>query len=112
MKTIKLSIAGIIVLFLMISCSSNKQAQLDKLKQQQTEIADKIKLLEAAIGSGTKDSMNPQKFKLVGLKDVSSNTFDHFIRVQGSLMETRMLLFLQRHLVPYLQNLPMLAKRL
>jgi len=85
MKTIKLSIAGIIVLFLMISCSSNKQAQLDKLKQQQTEIADKIKLLEAAIGSGSKDSMNPLKFKLVGLKDVSSNTFDHFIRVQGKL---------------------------
>ena len=47
MKTIKLSIAGTIVLFLMFSCSSNKQAQLSKLKQQQTAIADKIKTLES-----------------------------------------------------------------
>ncbi len=32
-----------------------------------------------------KDTLNPEKFKFVGLKDVSSNTFDHFIRVQGKL---------------------------
>ena len=85
MKNIKLSIAGTIVLFLMFSCSSNKQAELTKLKQQQSDISDKIKNMELAIGSGTKDSMNPEKFKLVVLKEVNSNTFDHFIRVQGKL---------------------------
>ena len=36
MKTIKLSITGIVVLFIMFSCSTDKQAQLTKLKQQQT----------------------------------------------------------------------------
>ena len=85
MKTIKLSITGIVVLFLLFSCSSNKQAQLAKLKQQQTAINDKIRSLEGEISTGKKDSLNPGKFKFVGLKDVNSNTFDHFIRVQGKV---------------------------
>jgi len=85
MKTIKLSIAGTIVLFLMFSCSSNKQTQLSKLREQQVVIADKIKALEIEIRAGQKDSLNPAKFKLVGLKGVEINTFDHFVRVQGKL---------------------------
>ena len=85
MKNIKLSLAGTLVLFLMFSCSSNKQAELTKLKQQQSDISDKIKNLELTLGSGTKDSMNPEKFKLVVLKEISDNPFDHFIRVQGKL---------------------------
>ena len=85
MKTIKLSIAGTIVLFLMFSCSGNKQSQLSKLKQQQIEITDKIKNLEGALSTEKKDTLNPEKFKFVGLKAVSSNVFDHFIRVQGKL---------------------------
>ncbi len=85
MKTIKLSIAVIIVVFLMFSCTGNKQAQLTKLRQQQIDITDKIKNLEDALSSEKKDSLNPEKFKFVGLKDVSGSTFDHFIRVQGKL---------------------------
>ncbi len=85
MKTIKLSIAGTVVLFIMFSCSSNKQAQLSKLKQEQTVISDKIKTLETELSKEKKDSLNPEKFKFVGLKAVSSNTFDHYIRVQGKL---------------------------
>ncbi|MGD0756898.1 MAG: efflux RND transporter periplasmic adaptor subunit [Bacteroidales bacterium] len=85
MKTIKLCIAVTVVLFLMFSCSSNKQAQLSKLKQQQTVIGDKIKTLETELSTEKKDSLNPEKFKFVGLKAVSCDTFDHFIRVQGKL---------------------------
>jgi RND family efflux transporter MFP subunit len=85
MKTIKLSITGTIVLFLIISCSSNKQAQLSKLKQQQLEITVKIKSLETALSTEKKDTLNPEKFKFVGLQDVSSIPFDHFIRVQGKV---------------------------
>jgi membrane fusion protein, multidrug efflux system len=85
MKTINLSIAGIVVLFIMFSCSSDKKAQLAKLKQQQTVIADKIKNLEDELKAVQKDSVNTEKFKFVGLTDVKSNTFDHFIRVQGKL---------------------------
>ena len=85
MKTTKLSIAGTIVLFLMFSCSGNKQIQLAKMRQQQIDLNDKIKTLEAAVSEEKKDSINPGKFKFVALKDVSSNPFDHFIRVQGKL---------------------------
>ena len=85
MKTIKLSITGTIVLFLIFSCSSNKKEQLSKLKQQQIEINDKIKSLESSLSTDKKDTLNPEKFKFVGLKAVTSNPFDHFIRVQGKV---------------------------
>lgn len=84
MKTIKV-ITGIIVLIVLSACSSNKEAQLDKLKLQQTAINDKILKLQAELSAGKKDSLNPDKFKFVGIKDVKSNEFDHFIRVQGKL---------------------------
>jgi RND family efflux transporter MFP subunit len=85
MKTIKLSIAITVISFLMFSCGSNKEAQLSKLKQQNAAITEKIKALEAELQSGKKDSLNPEKFKLVGLKDIKSSIFDHYVRVQGKL---------------------------
>ena len=85
MKTIKVSIAVGLVLFFVSACSTNKEAQLDKLKQQQTAINDKILKLQAAMSKDGKDSLNPQKFKFVGLKDVTTDKFDHFIRVQGKI---------------------------
>jgi RND family efflux transporter MFP subunit len=85
MKIINLSIAGIVVLFLMFSCSSDKQAQLEKLKQQHTEITEKIKNLENELKSVQKDLINPEVFKFVGLTEVKTNVFDHFIKVQGKL---------------------------
>ena len=41
--------------------------------------------MKRRLRSGKKDSLNPEKFKFVGLKDITSNPFDHFIRVQGKL---------------------------
>jgi RND family efflux transporter MFP subunit len=85
MKTIKLGITGLAVLFLMIACSGNKEAQLSKLKDQQSALNDKILKLQAEISKDKKDTLNPAKFKFVGLKPVASDKFDHFIRVQGKL---------------------------
>jgi membrane fusion protein (multidrug efflux system) len=84
MKTINLSIAVIIIFITVFSCSSDKQAQLTKLKQQQTEIGEKIKGIENEIQS-TRTDLNPEKFKFVGLTDVRTDKFDHFIKVQGKL---------------------------
>jgi len=75
----------IIISVLVISCSSDKQAQLTKLKQQQTENAEKIKALETELQSGQKDLLNPEKFKFVGIEEVKTSAFDHYIRVQGKL---------------------------
>jgi RND family efflux transporter MFP subunit len=85
MKTIKLSITGLVVLFLMTACGGNKEAQLTKLKDQQSALNDKILKLQADISKDKKDTLNPLKFKFVGLKPVTSDKFDHFIRVQGKL---------------------------
>ena len=52
MKTINLSIASIAVLIIMFSCSNDKQAQLTNLKQQQAEVAEKIKNLEDGLWVG------------------------------------------------------------
>ena len=84
MKTLNLSIAGIAVLSLMFSCSSDKQVQLSKLKQQQTELGDKIKTLETELKASQKGE-NPEDFKVVGISEVKADIFDHFIRVQGKL---------------------------
>jgi len=85
MKTIKLSIATIVVLVLAFSCSSDKQAQLAKLKQQQIDITDKIKTLETEIKANQKEQVNPEDFKFIGVTDVKTSEFNHFIKVQGKL---------------------------
>jgi membrane fusion protein, multidrug efflux system len=85
MKTVNLIIASIIVAFIVISCGRDKQLQLSKLKQQQTKISEEIKNLETDLSSEQKEILNPEKFKFIGLTDVKSDKFDHFIRVQGKL---------------------------
>ncbi len=85
MKTITLKIAVTVVLLGMLACSTDKKAQLSKLKDQQMLIAEKIKLLEIEIKDENPDSLNAGDFKFVGLTEVKTSTFDHFIRVQGKL---------------------------
>jgi membrane fusion protein, multidrug efflux system len=85
MKTIKLSVISIIVVLIMFSCGTDKKAQLNKLKAQEAAIAEKIKNLEGELNATQKDELNPEKFKFVGITDVKSDVFDHFIRVQGKL---------------------------
>jgi len=85
MKTIRKSISVLLVLLSVISCSSDKQAELTKLKNKQSLLSDKIKNLEAELSSEKKDYLNAEKFKFVGFKEVTSNIFDHYIRVQGKL---------------------------
>jgi membrane fusion protein (multidrug efflux system) len=84
MKTVTLSLTGIILL-LMFSCSIDKQAQLTKLKQQQVTIGERIRNLENELKSTQKDQINSEDFKFVGLTDVKTKEFDHYIRVQGKL---------------------------
>jgi len=85
MKTIRLSLTGIIVLLIMFSCGSDKKVQLSKLKDQQSAIAYKIKNIEDEMSKSDPEVLNPVKFKFVGISEVKTGTFDHFIRVQGKL---------------------------
>ena len=83
MKTINLIIIGIIALII-ISCSTDKHQQLTKLKQEQTLLAEKIKNLEDDLKS-ERDSIDTDKFKFIGLSEIVTSSFDHYIRVQGKL---------------------------
>jgi len=85
MKTITLKI-GTIALFLgLFACSTDKKAQLLKLKDQQTALSEKIKQIESELKAEKPDSLNPEEFKFVGITNVAASEFDHFIRVQGKL---------------------------
>jgi len=85
MKTIKLSIISLTVLLLAYSCSTDKKAQLAKLKEQATQINEKITALQNEINLMQKDSLSSEKFKFVGVSDVKTSIFDHYIRIQGKL---------------------------
>jgi membrane fusion protein, multidrug efflux system len=85
MKSINLSIALITVLLIISSCSGDKKVQLNKLKQQQSAIDEKIKTLENELSSEQNGQVNSKDFKFVGLMHVKLSAFDHFIRVQGKL---------------------------
>jgi membrane fusion protein (multidrug efflux system) len=85
MKSINLILAFITVLFIISSCGADKKEQLNKLKQQQSAIDEKIKTLENELSTEQNGQLNPKEFKFVGLTDVKLSAFDHFIRVQGKL---------------------------
>jgi len=85
MKSINLTIAVFSVLFIITSCSTDKKVQLNKLKQQQSALDEKIKYLEDELIAEQKNFINTKEFKFVGLTDVKPGKFDHFIRVQGKL---------------------------
>jgi len=85
MKTINLSIITIAVLVIMFSCSTDKQVQLAKLKQQQTDLTEKIINLENDLKAEGKDSLNTREFRFIGVTDIKTSEFDHYIRVQGKL---------------------------
>ena len=65
MKSINLSIAVITALFIVFSCSSDKKGELNKLKQQQSVLDEKIKALESELSSEPKETLNSKEYKFV-----------------------------------------------
>ncbi len=85
MKATNLILVSLVSLLIIFSCSADKQAELTKLKQQQTELSDKIKTLEDQINATRTDAPNPKDFKVIAVTEVKYAPFDHYIRVQGKL---------------------------
>jgi membrane fusion protein, multidrug efflux system len=65
------------------SCSSDKQAELTKLRKQQTAISEKISKLQAELSPA--DSASEKNTKLVVVKELNPSPFNHYIEVQGRL---------------------------
>jgi RND family efflux transporter MFP subunit len=72
------------ILIGLMSCATDERAQIDKLKQQRAVLDEKIQALEAGLRDEN-DSIDAGKFKFVGLTEVKTEPFDHYIRVQGKL---------------------------
>lgn len=85
MRSIRLGIAVLTVMIIVFSCNTDKKQKINKLKQQQAALNEKINALENELNSEAKDSVNIMNFKFVGLTEVKSGNFDHYIRVQGKL---------------------------
>src|ERR1700741_4703656 len=61
---------------------NDKQAELEKLKKQQTEIAQKIAVLEKEISAGDSGAVS-ENAKPVEVQDLRMATFNHYVEVQG-----------------------------
>jgi membrane fusion protein, multidrug efflux system len=85
MKTITLKITTLVILLGLFSCSTDKKTQLSKLKDKQASITEQIKVLEDELIAENPEVLNVDKFKFVGITDVTASKFDHYIRVQGKL---------------------------
>ena len=81
MNTNHLKLAGILMLVVLFSCKPDKKAELNKLRKQHDEIADKIKKLESEVV----DSSKIEKKLNVSVADLKPAVFMHYIEVQGKL---------------------------
>lgn len=67
----------------MISCSTDKKTQLEKLKKEYTELADKIKVLEKEIAA--EGGVKTEKSTEVSTIEIELTSFDHYLEVQGRI---------------------------
>ncbi|HUX54962.1 MAG TPA: efflux RND transporter periplasmic adaptor subunit [Williamwhitmania sp.] len=70
---------------LLFACSSNKQNELNKLKDQREALSQKIENLEKEISATKTDSNSTEKYTLVSVENVAFQPFRHFIKVYGEL---------------------------
>jgi membrane fusion protein (multidrug efflux system) len=84
----KLIIPTILSIALFAACSgnkgSNKQAELDKLKGEQTKLTEKIEKLEKEIVADGGTVAN-QREKNVAITEVSKQAFTHYLDIQGKV---------------------------
>lgn len=64
---------------------ADKKAEVEKLKKEQSAIADKIKLLEKEIAKSDTSAVIEDIAKLVGISPVTTQNFSHYIDLQGKV---------------------------
>ncbi|MFN8257581.1 MAG: efflux RND transporter periplasmic adaptor subunit [Bacteroidales bacterium] len=82
MRTIKFIIPVLLVVLVLAACQKDKKAELEKLKKEQKELAEKIAALETELGS---DGKPKAKVLNVTVEELKPSEFKHFIEVQGRL---------------------------
>lgn len=91
MKTNKNIIIATLLAFTLAACGGDdnslagKQAELTKLKSEQTETEAKIKALESEIGTLDTTAVREDRAVAVTVSPVMSENFKHYVEVQGSV---------------------------
>ncbi|MGC4022821.1 MAG: efflux RND transporter periplasmic adaptor subunit [Cyclobacteriaceae bacterium] len=80
--------SAVVLLALLAACSSkpeSKLEQLDSLKKQQTELAQKIDALEKEISKENPEAIKV-KMKDVSVTEITPRSFDHYVQTQGNVV--------------------------
>ena len=85
----QITIAVILAIFV-AACSAttadeDKHARLEKLKQQQADITKEIQKLEGEISAENPDSVTAVRAKDVGISELTTQKFDHYVQTQGHI---------------------------
>jgi membrane fusion protein (multidrug efflux system) len=78
-------IAGLLAACSAASPDNEKQARLEKLKKDQTELTKEIQKLEAEIAKENPDAASKVKAKEVAVTEISPRKFDHYVQTQGKI---------------------------
>jgi membrane fusion protein, multidrug efflux system len=84
MKPIYFKLLGIVLIFSVAACSSDKKAELAKLLKERDEINIKIKGLQEDLAK-TDTTLIQKNLKQVAITELQPSTFQHYIEVQGRL---------------------------
>ncbi len=83
----RIAFAAVIVGFLAgcsaTSADEDKQARLEKLKEQEAAISKEIAKLESEIAAANPDAAANVRIKSVGVVEIKPRNFDHYIETQG-----------------------------
>ncbi len=85
MNLLNFKAAGLIIIMTVVSCSSNKQDQLNALKGKHDKITEQISILEREIAAGDTNRVIEGISTKIAVKELKSEGFNHFIEVQGRL---------------------------
>jgi membrane fusion protein (multidrug efflux system) len=90
MKIIYGLLSAVILVSLLAGCSAttadeDKKARLEKLKEQQADIAKEIKKLERELDNGNAHPLKTVKAKEVALSELQLQKFDHYVQTQGHI---------------------------
>jgi membrane fusion protein, multidrug efflux system len=83
MKTLKYAIYTSLIVLTIAACKQDKKAEIEKLKKEQSEIAEKIRQLEKELGDS--NLVDQSKLLNVSIEEIKPAEFKHFIEVQGKL---------------------------
>ena len=85
----RISVAVVLAAFLgacsATSADEDKQARLEKLKEQQASISEEIQKLERELAGADADSVSNVKAKDVGVTELTNQKFEHYVQSQGHI---------------------------